>query len=80
MSIETFEYQGRARRVVGRLHCPEPPMPGAIVGPNAMGEALVVLGTVDGDTLIGYADRNDVANVPPGGALFAPGRQRLVSR
>jgi hypothetical protein len=62
--LETYPYEGRARKVLGRLHYPEPPEPGTIVGPNAWGEKCVVLGTVvEGDrptTLIGLAITDDI--------------------
>jgi hypothetical protein len=62
--LETYPYEGKDRRVIGRLHYPEAPEPGAIVGPNGWGEKCVVLGTVtEADrptTLIGLAVTDDV--------------------
>lgn len=52
---ETHPYNGTDRRVFGRLRYPDPPEPGTLVGPNGWGETCVVLGTVDGVTLIGRA-------------------------
>lgn len=56
---ETIEYEGKTRRVIGRLHYPEPPVPGTLIGPNAWGETCVVLAS-DDVTLIGLAVVSDV--------------------
>ena len=55
-----IDYGGTPRQVIGHLHYPEPPEVGAIVGPNGWGEKCVVLGTVDGVTLIGLAIVSDI--------------------
>jgi len=51
--------EGRA--VVGQLHYPSPPEPGTILGPNAWGELVVVLGTEEGTTYLGLATADEVA-------------------
>ncbi len=58
--METFEYQGRTRRTAGRLHYPDAPEPGTLVGPNAFGEVLVVLTTIGADTWLSPATNADV--------------------
>lgn len=57
---ETYPYGGKARQVIGRLHYPEAPEPGAIIGPNGMGDMCVVLGTESDGTLIGRAILSDI--------------------
>lgn len=58
---ETVTFEGRQRQVVGRLHYPEPPEPGTLVGPNGWGERCVVLGASGADTLIGLAIADDIS-------------------
>lgn len=62
---ETFPYEGKMRRVLGRLRYPAPPVPGSLVGPSGMGDLCVVLGTVvEADrpvTLIGLATQEDTS-------------------
>lgn len=62
---ETFAHEGKARRVLGRLHFARPPVPGSLVGPSGMGDLCVVLGTVvEADrpvTLIGLATQEDTS-------------------
>lgn len=60
---ERHELNGRDRQIIGRLHYPEPPADGALLGPNAWGETTVVLGTVDGTTLVGRAIVDDISRV-----------------
>lgn len=57
---DRIDYAGKSRQVIGHLRYPAPPEPGAIVGPNGWGEKCVVLGTVDGVTLIGRAIVSDI--------------------
>lgn len=57
---DRIEYGGRQRQVIGRLRYPTPPEPGAIIGPNGWGEKCVILGTVEGVTLIGLAIMSDI--------------------
>lgn len=57
---ETIEYEGKTRQVRGRLHYPEPPEPGTIIGPNGMGETLVLFGTDDRGTMAGLATIDDM--------------------
>lgn len=57
---ETIEYEGKKRRVIGRLHYQEPLAPGTLIGPNAWGETCVVLAVPDDVTLIGLAVVSDV--------------------
>lgn len=58
--MTTVDYHGTARFVAGRAHYPTPPEPGTIVGPNTLGEHLVVLGQDGPATLIGYATVDDL--------------------
>lgn len=57
---ERVEHAGKMRQVVGRLTYPEPPEPGTIVGYGRGIETLVVLGTVDGVSLMGRAIVSDM--------------------
>ena len=57
---ETIEYEGKRRRVLGVLRYPEPPTIGTLLGPNAMGETVVVLGQHGDLTLIGLAITDDI--------------------
>lgn len=50
---------GVPRRVAGRLTYPSPPELGAIVGPMWTREYLVVLGTIEGVTYLGFAAADD---------------------
>jgi hypothetical protein len=58
--METIPYEGKDRRVIGRLRYLEPPEPGTLVGPNAWGEKCVILATVNGVTLVGLAVAGDI--------------------
>jgi hypothetical protein len=57
---ETISYEGKTRQVRGRLHYPEPPEPGTIVGPNGMGENLVLFSTDERGTAAGLAITDDM--------------------
>lgn len=70
--METIGYEGKNRRVIGRLRYLEPPDVGAIVGPNAWGEKCVVLATVDGVTLVGLAIQDDMARAAARRAALGP--------
>jgi hypothetical protein len=59
--METITYEGKSRRILGRLRYPEPPEPGTIVGPNGWGEKCVILDTIDGETLVGLAITDDIS-------------------
>jgi hypothetical protein len=59
--MDTISYEGKNRRILGRLRYPDPPEPGTIVGPNGWGEKCVILGTVDGATLVGLAITDDIS-------------------
>jgi len=48
------------RAVAGSARYPSPPEPGTIVGPNAFGEHLVVVGTEGGVTTFSYVTTDDV--------------------
>lgn len=52
-------HNGKARRLAGRLTYPSPPELGAVVGPAWTREYLVVLGTIEGVTYLGYATTAD---------------------
>lgn len=58
-----IDYNGQQKFVAGRLKYPTPPEPGTILGPNTVGEHLVVLGTDEesGESLIGYAGQPEIA-------------------
>lgn len=49
------------RYVAGRLHLPEPPEPGTLLGPkDTTREHMVVIGQDGADTLVGYATAPEV--------------------
>lgn len=58
-----IDYNGQSKYVAGRLKYATPPEPGTILGPNQVGEHLVVLATDEatGESLIGYAGEPEVA-------------------
>jgi hypothetical protein len=58
---EMYPYEGKNRRVIGRLRYLEPPEPGTIVGPNGWGEKCVILGTEQGVTMVGLAITDDIS-------------------
>jgi hypothetical protein len=79
---ETISYHGKMRQVRGRLRYPTPPAPGTIVGPNDMGETLVIFGTVaDGSSLVGLAIVDDMERCRARVAVHGPAsvheRQRM---
>ncbi len=51
---------GTSRFVHGRLHYPDPPPVGTVIGPNELGEHLVVVGQDGADTLVAYATKPDL--------------------
>lgn len=56
------DYNGQKKFVAGRLRFATPPEPGTILGPNSVGEHMVVLTTEEnGDTLLGYAGEPEIA-------------------
>lgn len=56
------DYNGQKKVAAGRMRFPTAPEPGTILGPNTMGEHLVVLTTDEnGDTLLGYAGKPEIA-------------------
>lgn len=58
---ELYAYDGKMRRVLGKLTYPQQPRPGVLVGPDAWGEICVVLGPLpDGRTVLGLAVRSDI--------------------
>lgn len=69
---ETIEYEGKTRQVRGRLHYPEVPTPGTIVGPNDMGETLVLFGTDERGTMVGLAIVDDMRRARALAALHGP--------
>jgi hypothetical protein len=81
---ETISYQGKVRQVRGRLHYPQAPQPGTIVGPNGMGETLVLFGTDERGTMAGLATVDDIqrakVRVSVEGPSSAFERQRVQTR
>ncbi len=59
--MSTIEYNGQQRHVAGKINYRTVlPEPGTIIGPNTIGEYMVILGYEDDGVLVGWATRDDV--------------------